>query len=1091
MVFTTLFGTAALGTSGIWSYNRENFLYDRKMRQEQEFRIIDMRLKTAALWREDIRDIIDLTDKKMDNYKIVSALQLGFTVTMFTEGRLEPGTPEWLLWLYMISLAGAFLFLLMSLWFAMHASVVAQSNAVRLLTQLVRLPVPSWEQIEATRTYSYAFEGVPAAATLRVPLLHTISEGSQAGPGGIGAPDAADPWGLERRGHDIYELQRRALTSNRHIRLVQEAMRQWQAYDAFARLSMTTGTLLLCLALSHYVLGYILIQDGAPWAAWATVMVFLGVATTLMQLDLSMTAREKRTSQVLLAGGTAIVCVAAADWATYSRSVQAIALAIIPFAYLLNALFMLLFLRLCRVVKQADGSLLPTSLRGVLYIDVFGWLLRGGQPSEDGQASEAAAPAEPPRQGEAAARSSAGPGLGEQEVAEETADSLKANRPSSQPGGGAAEASSALVTGARRGEQKSEQGLRPGGQLREVEASAWSVPVFPDCAAVPPCSAQEEVFSAPESAQAGGPAWQSAPTHENVSTVLREDPMPEPLGAPASFSPLLASSFAPSSASSSSSSSARSSAAPSRELPAWQKRRRSTAALHGQSFPRHFHSSCPVALRPDDVDTATCDPDDPNGACSARRKAAAALKAAHRQGHATSALLGVGLAGVVPHASEDTFAPKTFAPPADKEAAQDEHKVHMEPIDTGHDLFRPGQLPWHAYRAAGLFLTALWLLGASWSLGQAFRVPDIPDQVLPESVSISGQLDSSAAAPVPDPLELLAGGYQVRLNWPHDGFQPTGISCDPEERRFAFSDGFQLYFASLGLERRLAAGDSTASSSGLGQQDPVLAGLQPAPRCEPLEGQSMLDVAVHCRSHRAQGGLACRALVLHDRGGRVAQCDLGGPSSPPEGVTEAVQVEAAEGSKEGQPTWGIVDRWLQDVGVHGGREHIISVAFDGSCAETLVDALSLEAGDPCVLVGTTHERVVELRQHLRQGGKLVPSGALWNVPGWKPWPELMGMAASSPLHVLPGRCLAVLQRQHVHAIDMHSAQLLGKWELPKHPGRNWTGIAGGLSHLYLMSLTHDGEQPELWQFPLPEVVQVHMQIRRSGESGIVRDTQVS
>lgn len=64
MVLEALFGSAAIGASGIWGYNRENFLYDREMRQEQEFQIIDMRLAQVNLWRDDVREMIGLTEKK-------------------------------------------------------------------------------------------------------------------------------------------------------------------------------------------------------------------------------------------------------------------------------------------------------------------------------------------------------------------------------------------------------------------------------------------------------------------------------------------------------------------------------------------------------------------------------------------------------------------------------------------------------------------------------------------------------------------------------------------------------------------------------------------------------------------------------------------------------------------------------------------------------------------------------------------------------------------------------------------------------------------------------------------------------------------
>mmetsp|Transcript_22711 Transcript_22711/g.49925 ORF Transcript_22711/g.49925 Transcript_22711/m.49925 type:complete len:325 (-) Transcript_22711:117-1091(-) len=78
---------------GLFSYNRKNFLYDRKLRQETEYQIMDFKIRQAELWREDIKDIIGLTSVKMDTYLIVTAVQLGFCVMAFCEGRLAAGTP--------------------------------------------------------------------------------------------------------------------------------------------------------------------------------------------------------------------------------------------------------------------------------------------------------------------------------------------------------------------------------------------------------------------------------------------------------------------------------------------------------------------------------------------------------------------------------------------------------------------------------------------------------------------------------------------------------------------------------------------------------------------------------------------------------------------------------------------------------------------------------------------------------------------------------------------------------------------------------------------------------------------------------------
>merc|ERR1719362_1947233 len=92
-------------------------------------------------------------------------------IAFFTEGRLEHATPVWLLYFYMMTLGSAFMYLLMSLWFAMQASVVANCSSVRLLTQFVRLPVPTWKQIEDMRTYGSSYESLSTHNMLRVPVL--------------------------------------------------------------------------------------------------------------------------------------------------------------------------------------------------------------------------------------------------------------------------------------------------------------------------------------------------------------------------------------------------------------------------------------------------------------------------------------------------------------------------------------------------------------------------------------------------------------------------------------------------------------------------------------------------------------------------------------------------------------------------------------------------------------------------------------------------------------------------------------------------------------------------------------------------------
>ncbi|CAD7961720.1 unnamed protein product, partial [Amoebophrya sp. A25] len=243
---------AALGAGAhaLFNYNRKNYMFDQEQRIKREYQSQDMRVKQFELYREDVRDLVGLTIAKMDNYLIVNTLQLGFCVALYTEGRLESteGTlyPDWMLWLYLISISGAFLYLLMSVWLAMHASIAAHSFGVRLLTQFVRLPVPSVGQIDAARGYATDYEGKKLGDMLRVPIWkqqaeklnqtmsHDHIERAPSSP-----EETSDPALGARR--STYR-NKDHVTMLEHVRLYRQLQANWQSYDAYARVAMSMGT---------------------------------------------------------------------------------------------------------------------------------------------------------------------------------------------------------------------------------------------------------------------------------------------------------------------------------------------------------------------------------------------------------------------------------------------------------------------------------------------------------------------------------------------------------------------------------------------------------------------------------------------------------------------------------------------------------------------------------------------------------------------------------------------------------------------------------------------------------------------------------
>lgn len=404
--------------SWLWSYNRENFKYDREMRQKNEFKLLEFRKIQAELWRDDIRDIIGLTEKKMDAYLIISILQLDACLGLFTEGRLEPGTPPWLLSFYMLTLAGSFMYLLMSAWFAMHASVVAQCSSVRLLTQFVRLPIPTWKQLEDMRTYGQEYESLHGAHWFRVPYTRSLAptgvrrgqnipagqEGSDTRLSSLSKkgnsknkiqrssmcsnvskaseetcsdnvpPSGAhpDPWCQELHGDErqLYELSKEGVELRRHVRLAKDAAKQYQCFDAFARVAMTFGTNQLLLAIAFYCLGYVSVQDGAPFVAMGAVAVMASIACIMIQMDFTMTRCEGITLQGLIVVGLAAATIA-------TLHIPDAVIYLLPIVYVSNGLWLWKALATCGITETESGALLPMKFRAMLFLDVFGWLTRG------------------------------------------------------------------------------------------------------------------------------------------------------------------------------------------------------------------------------------------------------------------------------------------------------------------------------------------------------------------------------------------------------------------------------------------------------------------------------------------------------------------------------------------------------------------------------------------------------------------------------------------------------------------------------------------------------------------------------------------
>lgn len=399
---------------------------------------------------------------------------------------------------------------------------------------------------------------------------------------------------------------------------------------------------------------------------------------------------------------------------------------------------------------------------------------------------------------------------------------------------------------------------------------------------------------------------------------------------------------------------------------------------------------------------------------------------------------------------------------------------------TGRDQHDAGQLPWSVFRGAAWLLVCLWFVGAAWALAMACGVRDLPTSVLPQEVALSdtptggrlggkpGYLDFN-----PNELEHLEPLAQVPVDWPSENFQPWGLSCDSTGRHFALTDEFQMYSGTL---------EYTETGS-------RLAKVTPTPSCLPMEGQSLRDIVVECEQQEIleevyMGSVPkrppCKALVLHDGGARVAVCELfrGSteiPSDPKKELPSGVELHASvgNGAAHSGDAWNVSTKWLR-TGAPNGREEVISASIDSRC-ESSSGADGESDSKLCgMVVGTNQGRIVRLRRHIDGSRELVPESVVWNELGSRATADMLveEVWATSSLQAILGGILLALkhQREILYAIHMPTHRILGRWRLPKTPGRVWTSLAGGGTHIFIASQDEGGTSAELWRFALPHAL---------------------
>ncbi|CAD7938891.1 unnamed protein product [Amoebophrya sp. A120] len=178
-------GTAAAagvaGLAGCFSYNHGNWCTESENRQNMLHQLQNMRVATAQMYREDLKDMFGAVDQKMANLVLVATLLMGVVFNLIlTDYQVD--VPVWtLLWLG-IHVCSSLLYLALCLYFAVYASIAAVASMVRVLTQEVRIPVATADDVKYACSYASDFEAPRNIhEALRVPFLQQTQNRRQYG----------------------------------------------------------------------------------------------------------------------------------------------------------------------------------------------------------------------------------------------------------------------------------------------------------------------------------------------------------------------------------------------------------------------------------------------------------------------------------------------------------------------------------------------------------------------------------------------------------------------------------------------------------------------------------------------------------------------------------------------------------------------------------------------------------------------------------------------------------------------------------------------------------------------------------------------
>lgn len=264
------------GVKTLFSYNQGLWQFDKKQRKGKVFQAMGMAISQVSLWREDLRDLFSLTNRKMGHYTTVSTLVVGFTLKMALDFHLDNDSPTWLFIVAQIFNAASFAYAMLALVFSMYASILVQQFETKCMTEIVRLPIPDADQISHATTNGQEFEDPRnVRIMMRVPVV-------------TGTRNKAQEVGKDT----TKTMMTPFVASNPHFSMFKQMQANWLPLANFARVSMLTSLTCTTNALIYFTISRQLGQAREIWGTCLAVLILVAINLLMQKLDFILEGRE-------------------------------------------------------------------------------------------------------------------------------------------------------------------------------------------------------------------------------------------------------------------------------------------------------------------------------------------------------------------------------------------------------------------------------------------------------------------------------------------------------------------------------------------------------------------------------------------------------------------------------------------------------------------------------------------------------------------------------------------------------------------------------------------------------------------------------